>query len=227
MDDKTKLYVFARKEAVLILLFFIVASFISFLFGMAVGQNLSFGLTNFTPEEKQIVEELAEENAEKSNVLDLQSGAEEDADKVVQEREDKVDVDPEEINQRLEQEIEKEMSDEPQTTPQKSFEMESSTQEDLQATQPSEATTQKTSEYSGKYTIVVGSYRAEQEAQEFAAGFKARGYQPIINEIEVPDRGKWYRVSLGLFENVTEAKEYMKKEDSLFQGQDSFFYKFE
>ena len=54
MDDKTKLYVFARKEAVLILLFFIVASFISFLFGMAVGQNLSFGLTNFTPEEKQI-----------------------------------------------------------------------------------------------------------------------------------------------------------------------------
>ena len=107
MDEKTKLYVFARKEAVLILLFFVVGSFISFLFGMAVGQNLSFGLNNFTKQEKQIVEDLAEKNADKRPLIDLESGAEEAVNKLTNDSEnteqeakesDVVDADFKEVN---------------------------------------------------------------------------------------------------------------------------------
>ncbi len=47
-----------------------------------------------------------------------------------------------------------------------------------------------------------------------------RGYSPIINETTIDGKGTWYRVSLGLFGTVEEAKTYVKNEQSLFSGQD-------
>ncbi|CAN0060821.1 unnamed protein product [Chrysoparadoxa australica] len=81
--------------------------------------------------------------------------------------------------------------------------------------------------FSGKYTIQLGSHRSVEEAEAFAEGFKVRGYNPIINEVEIPNRGIWYRVSLGVFDTITDAKDYVKKEQSLFQGQDYVFVRFD
>ncbi len=72
----------------------------------------------------------------------------------------------------------------------------------------------------GKYTIQLGSYATMDEAKQFAEGFTVRGYNPILNEVIIPEKGTWYRVSLGLFGSVADAKEYVKKEATLFQGQD-------
>lgn len=74
--------------------------------------------------------------------------------------------------------------------------------------------------YTGKYTIQLGSYQLESDAIKFADGFKVRGYNPIINEVKIEGKGMWYRVSLGTFDSLAATKEYILKEESLFQGQD-------
>lgn len=81
--------------------------------------------------------------------------------------------------------------------------------------------------YSGKHTIQMGSHRGQEEAKDFAEGFRARGYEPIIDKVNLPDRGIWYRVSIGAFETLEEAKRFVKKEPSLFQGQDHVFVRFD
>jgi cell division protein FtsN len=72
----------------------------------------------------------------------------------------------------------------------------------------------------GKFTIQLGSYNTPDEARQFAEGFTVRGYSPIINEVKIEGKGKWYRVSLGLFNTLEEAKAYIRAEQSLFAGQD-------
>lgn len=72
----------------------------------------------------------------------------------------------------------------------------------------------------GKFTIQLGSYNTMDEAKQFAEGFTVRGYSPIINEVKIEGKGNWYRVSLGLFNSVEDAKSYIKTEQSLFSGQD-------
>ena len=79
---------------------------------------------------------------------------------------------------------------------------------------------QTSSPMDGKYTIQLGSYPSVEEAKSFAEGFTVRGYGPNINETTIEGKGTWYRVSLGLFGTVEEAKTYIKNEQSLFSGQD-------
>ena len=81
--------------------------------------------------------------------------------------------------------------------------------------------------YVGKWTIQLGSYDDKGEAQSFANGLQVRGYSPILNEVNLGERGKWYRVSLGAFDNLVDAKNYVVREKSLFSGQDYVFVQFE
>ena len=80
--------------------------------------------------------------------------------------------------------------------------------------------TEKTDALSGKYTIQLGSHRTLKEAEAFAEGFRARGYNPIINQIDIKGKGTWFRVSLEAFSTEQEARAYVAKEKSLFLGQD-------
>ncbi len=73
---------------------------------------------------------------------------------------------------------------------------------------------------SGKFTIQLGSHRTLKEAESFAEGFRARGYNPIINQIEIKGKGIWYRVSLEAFDSAEQAKAYVGREKTLFMGQD-------
>ena len=73
----------------------------------------------------------------------------------------------------------------------------------------------------------LGSYRSYGDAEKFADGFRIRGYEPIIQEIEIKDKGMVYRVSVGAFANQNEANEYILSEKSLFQGQEYLIVKFD
>ena len=72
----------------------------------------------------------------------------------------------------------------------------------------------------GKFTIQLGSYQSMVDAQSFADGFRVRGYKVIVNEVELNGRGIWFRVSLGIFDSVSEAKSYVLREKVLFKAQD-------
>jgi cell division protein FtsN len=233
MDENTKLYVFSKREVALIFLFMFLIAITSFVFGVKIGKNYSYEQAGFTPEDRAKVE--------------LLSGQEEQVNEVVEERkaeEDKGQL--LDLNKKLEERIKEETSgqgkrfeneqvNEPapsepsreEETPDSGNQMvepvPGTVVEQPETTRPSTSKDQ----YSGKYTIQLGSHRSLDEAQAFAEGFKVRGYNPIINEAELPNRGIWYRVSLGVFETVSEAKEFVKKEQSLFQGQEYIFYRFD
>lgn len=220
MDEKTKLYVFAKKEVALIFLFMVMISVSSFIFGVKVGKSFSFADSGLEIVDKEKVEIL--------------SGQEEKVNEVVEQRRDSKDekevVNINEMNKRLEDRIKKELSGKNQKEVDVPVKAKEEKKEEVQAvgneTAESSGVVAQDS-YSGKYTIQLGSHQSLKEAKEFAEGFRARKYDPIINEVELANRGTWYRVSIGVFNSVTEAKEYVQKEKSLFQGEDYVFRRFD
>jgi cell division protein FtsN len=192
MEENNKVIVFEKKEIILILIFVVVLIITSFTLGIRLGKKLTLDEAGIKDVDQKTVE--------------LKSGLEEDVEKTVEEDskltdEEKLKTLMDESKTRLSNELEK-----------------FSTEDKTEANQS--VAPQSTSAMSGKYTIQLGSYPTVGEAKQFAEGFTVRGYSPIINETTLEGKGNWYRVSLGLFGTVEEAKAYIKNEQSLFSGQD-------
>lgn len=248
MDEKTKLYVFSKKEVALIFLFMVVTAVTSFVVGVKMGKSFSYAEAGLKQEDRQMV--------------DILSGQEEMVNEVVDEREnEEQSVSVKDVNQRLEEKLidelsgnGKKISDEQmqQALEKKNDELENNTPSEASNSLNNQENSETNSvvppvidmaaektEYelekinnddalSGKYTIQMGSHQNMREAKEFAEGFKVRGYQTIIREKKLPNKGGvWFRVSIGTFDTLAQAKEYLKKEYSLFQGQDYLLIRFD
>ena len=239
MDEKTKLYVFSKREVALIFLFMFLIALTSFVFGVKIGKSYSFQQAGLSPQDRQTVDLLSGEEEAVNDVV-------EESRKEVQESQSEMPEmkgpDLEDLNKKLERHIKTETdgpgkpaASRPQV--EQSSPREESTEVANQMVEPAPGveipneaeagTTSIKDSYSGKYTVQLGSHRSLSEAEAFAQGFQVRGYNPIITEKEIPNRGIWYRVSLGAFDTITQAKDYVKKEDSLFQGQEYVFVRFE
>jgi cell division protein FtsN len=193
MEENNKVIVFEKKEIILVLIFVAVLIITSFTLGIRLGKKLTLDEAGIKPVDQQTVS--------------LKSGVEEDADTTIAEESKITD---EEKLKKLMDESKSRLSDE----------LEKFSSEDKAAT-PNQSVAPKTSSaLAGKFTIQLGSYPSVDEAKQFAEGFTIRGYSPIINESTIEGKGTWYRVSLGLFGSVEEAKTYIKNEQSLFSGQD-------
>ena len=205
MDSKTKLYVFAKKEVALIFIFMILIAITSFVLGVKIGKSYSLEMAGITPEDQKKVVELLSKKEE-----DLQN---------IKKNPETSTVESSEVEHKLQEKIAAEFGD-------KSKPAETATATKTEAPNMSKepkheaAATSSKDALSGKFTIQLGSHRTLKEAEDFAEGFKARGYDPIINQIDIKGKGTWYRVSLGAFTNQEEAKSYIAKEKTLFIGQD-------
>ena len=265
MDEKTKLYVFAKKEVALIFVFMILIAITSFVFGFKVGKSYSYQSAGFTKEDRQKIDLLSDQEEQVKKIVEergkeASSGAEQKNEKEVME----------DLNKKAEQKIVEEMkalggeegaatAPEAQKTEQKKNEDKTTNVKAENTTpenKPAETKTakdkdkavnvvppaaekkeekvdenlkalKKRDQYSGKFTIQLGSYRSMEEAEKFAEGFKVRGYDPIISTIKIEGQGTWYRVSLEAFDTITEAKDYIVKEKSLFLGADYVIVRFE
>ncbi len=60
-----------------------------------------------------------------------------------------------------------------------------------------------------KFTIQVASFQEMTRAEKVSAGLKGKGYQPVISAKELPEKGTWYRVFIGDFDNEEAAKELL------------------
>lgn len=192
MEENNKVIVFEKKEIVLVLIFVVVLIITSFTLGIRLGKKLNLTEAGIRPEDQEMAA--------------LKSGQEEDVEKTIQEDakvsdEEKLKTLMDESKTRLSEELEK-----------------FSSKEKAPVTQSTDEA--PNSSMAGKYTIQLGSYPTMDEAKQFAEGFTVRGYSPIINETSLEGKGTWYRVSLGIFGTVEEAKGYIKNEQSLFSGQD-------
>lgn len=194
MDSKTKLYVFAKKEVALIFIFMILIAVTSFVLGVKIGKNYSMEMAGITPEDQK-------------KVVELLSSKEEELSRIKANPETST-VESSDIEHKLQEKISEEFGGAGKPAeahaPMMSHEAATSTKDEL----------------SGKFTIQLGSHRTLKEAESFAEGFRARGYNPIINQIEIKGKGTWYRVSLEAFNSAEEAKAYVNREKSLFMGQD-------
>ncbi len=196
MDSKTKLYVFAKKEIALIFVFMILIAVTSFVLGVKVGKNYSLEVSGITHDDQKKVVELLSQKEEELNGLKTNPASGK--------------LESSEIENKLKEKINEEFG------VQKEYK---GTGEAPVSSEKSTTSTQKDS-LSGKYTIQLSSHRTLEEAEIFAEGFRARGYNPIINQTELKGKGTWYRVSLEAFDSLEEAKAYVTKEKTLFMGQD-------
>ena len=235
MDEKTKLYVFAKKELALIFIFIIFTAICSFILGVKLGKQFSYESSGYQPGDIKKVEML--------------SGQEEVVEKVVSDYQKQVQV-TDDVQKDgaikdqsyaiLKQKIDQEFSDDKKINSDISVDATNDVIDSMNESQVEEVEEKigtdysasskkkfKRDEYSGKYTIQLGSHKSINDAEAFADGFRVRGYNPIINEVNLEGRGVWYRVSLGVFETVSSAKDYIVKEKSLFKGQDYVIAKFD
>ena len=65
--------------------------------------------------------------------------------------------------------------------------------------------------HEGAYQLQVSSFQSESEGQKFASELRARGHKSYVYRAEVPGRGTWYRVRIGPFASLSEAKSYRSK----------------
>jgi len=203
METKTNLYVLAKKEVALIFIFMVLVAITSFAFGVKVGKNYTFAMSKVTAEDKQMVDTML-------------SKTEESVEKVVEEKKEDPARNEMAINNtydKLKEEFAK--LDEKTTTQSETAAVESS------------RTEAKDDQYAGKFTVQLGSHKSANDAKQFADGFRVRGYSPIIHEVQLPNRGIWFRVSLGVFDSIEMTKEFIIKEKSLFQGMDYVIGRFD
>lgn len=201
MDSKTKLYVFAKKEVALIFIFMILIAVTSFVLGVKIGKNYSMEMAGITKEDQ-------------NKVVELLSKKEEDLSNIKANPEANT-VDSSEIENKLREKISEEFGN--------GHEVKVEDAHGGMSTVPAKKEAHQSTindALSGKFTIQLGSHRTLKEAEAFAEGFRARGYNPIINQIEIKGKGTWYRVSLEAFDTFEEAKAYVGREKSLFMGQD-------
>jgi len=63
----------------------------------------------------------------------------------------------------------------------------------------------------GTYTINLASFRQRQSADRHVEKLEKLGITPFIWEVDLGDKGKWHRVSVGGFSTLGEAKDYKKE----------------
>lgn len=247
MEDKSKLFVFDKKEVLLIFIFILVIASTAFTVGVRMGMKWQLEKEGVTAKDMEAVK--------------LKSQNEEYADKILKEDEEEKKVDiKEEANKRLQEEIEKagkgvdgqKLQEEIEVTPEvnasinksgdeknlvkdsgsaslidsygitdeKSVNSVKEEVEDEAQIKEVVETDSIAASLKGKYTVQVGAYKTMDEAKSFAGGFEVRGYTPIVHEVKIPGKGTWYRVSIGAFNNRNEAKDYIVKEKTLFQSYD-------
>lgn len=253
MSDKTKFYIFDKKELTLIFIFMLITAIVAFILGVKFGKNYSFEQAGLEEQDQERIELLSEQEEQVRKIM--QEGSSIDAQERLEPRTLEEEEGP---NKKGQSEVHKEankkdpiyerLSDEfgkldkaedniqnplqsvsvgPSASGPLSDGQEKVGEEALKAPEDQVVFKSQNDGYFNKYTIQLGSYRSIDEAKSYAQGFKARGYDPIIWQADLKERGVWFRVSLGVFENVTEAKEFIIKNDSLFQGHEPVIQKFD
>jgi septal ring-binding cell division protein DamX len=239
MNDKTNFYVFEKKEILLIAILVLLVAVTSFLFGLKIGSTYSFDTAGISQQTKELLDTA-------SKKVELTSTEEEKVANIVNEQDQK--ADKKDVNKEIESSLKQKMLEEFSSENKKFNQVTAPAQNNMRESEKKsieiqEPTPQKIEEmsdtttssemgkvqdsYSGKYTIQLASYRSISEAKEFAEGFKVLGYNLIVNEVELPGKGTYFRVSLGVFESISKAKDFVLKNKSVFAERDYVFFQFE
>jgi len=62
-------------------------------------------------------------------------------------------------------------------------------------------------EASGRYSVIVGSFRQNAEAAVLVDQLRALGYRARLGRVESADRGTWHQVSVGPYAELEQARQ--------------------
>jgi cell division septation protein DedD len=62
----------------------------------------------------------------------------------------------------------------------------------------------------GRFTVNVGSFRERERAERLINQLKEKGYKAFVAEATIPQKGTWYRVSVGQFPSREEAQAFAR-----------------
>ncbi len=65
--------------------------------------------------------------------------------------------------------------------------------------------------YGNFYAVQVASFRASSISENEAGKYRNKGFNAFVEEAEIPNRGKWYRVRVGNFSSKDEAQSFVDK----------------
>ena len=247
MKEENKLLVFDKKEILILIAFLIILVLASFVYGVKIGKDYSFSNSDVTTEEINKLEVLSA-SEEKANTYKKERRIL-DGDNGYNLLKKKIDEELKKTSSK--NEIKKEGK-----TPAKDSLENNNAKSEKKENLPSkegayyanndiESGTKKTGEkeldevdnivdsqamqdvYKGTWTIQLSSHKNLKDAKIFSNNFKVRGYNPIINQVDLGDKGVWYRVSIGSFSTLVEAKNYVIKENDIFTDLDHVFIQFE
>jgi hypothetical protein len=208
MRDEPKPFIFEKREVAFIFICIILIALIAFIQGIKIGKSYTFKMEGFSKEDKKQItfKSQTEEYIEKeSNIVS--------------------EVDLKRSNEKFLEDkklIEEFKKIENELTAKKK-----SPQKTQEAPQETKIERRDPKEYKGKYTIELAIYRSFADSEKFADGFRIRGYDPIIQEVQTMEQGIVYRVSLGVFISKQKAQEHILAESSLFKGQNYRITQFE
>jgi len=61
---------------------------------------------------------------------------------------------------------------------------------------------------SGQYTVQIGAFRDQSEANKLLNSMKSKGYPVFIKQMDSPDNKHWYRIRVGTFSTRSDAIDY-------------------
>lgn len=61
------------------------------------------------------------------------------------------------------------------------------------------------------YTVQVASLRSAQEAEKFVRYLREKGYEAFVRRVTLPQKGTWYRVYVGRFPTISQARSFGEK----------------
>jgi cell division septation protein DedD len=79
---------------------------------------------------------------------------------------------------------------------------------DSKQKQAAAGTTLPSVDPNGLYTVQIGSFQDQKQANSLASSLQSKGYPVFIKSMTAPDNDKWYRVRVGTFADVETAKAY-------------------
>lgn len=231
MNPKTELLVFKRKEIFLIIILFVLVGLFSFTLGLKMGKQLAINkaaVGHSTSEQPPLdaenhhkAEHEAEHVATESEHEAAPATHEHEETKAEPKEEHKLVDEQDNANKaedvadaELAHEIEKE-----KLAPTKKVAMSYPSAKKVakaaeaphEEVEAAKATQQTPSKQQEKFTLQVGAFKTETEANERVTVLKEAGLDAFYYGAKVPGKGTWYRVGIGKFETKETAEDMASK----------------
>ncbi|AEH44686.1 Sporulation domain-containing protein [Thermodesulfatator indicus DSM 15286] len=81
-------------------------------------------------------------------------------------------------------------------------------QESSKVARPQKVVPPKKEKPKSFYAVQVASLRSQADAEKYASYLRDRGYEVTIKKVTLPQKGTWYRVYVGRFATLAEAKAF-------------------